>query len=58
MGLNRQEKAVVIEEVTARVAAAGAMVLAEYRGLEVGKITTLRKQARENGVYLRVCQKQ
>jgi large subunit ribosomal protein L10 len=54
MGLNRQEKAVVIEEVTARVAAAGAMVLAEYRGLEVGKITTLRKQARENGVYLRV----
>ena len=54
MGLNRQEKAVVIEEVTARVAAAGAMILAEYRGLEVGKITTLRKQARENGVYLRV----
>lgn len=54
MGLNRQEKAVVIEEVTARVAAAGAMVLAEYRGLEVGKITNLRKQARENGVYLRV----
>lgn len=54
MGLNRQEKAVVIEEVTARVAEAGAMVLAEYRGLEVGKITVLRKQARENGVYLRV----
>jgi len=38
MGLNRKEKAVVIEEVTARVAEAGAMVLAEYRGLEVGKI--------------------
>jgi large subunit ribosomal protein L10 len=54
MGLNRQEKAVVIEEVTARVAEAGSMVLAEYRGLEVGKITVLRKQARENGVYLRV----
>jgi large subunit ribosomal protein L10 len=54
MGLNRQEKAVVVEEVAARVVAAGSIVLAEYRGLEVGKITILRKQARENGVYLRV----
>ena len=54
MGLNRSEKAVVIEEVAARVAAAKAIVVAEYRGLEVGQITSLRKQARQNGVYLRV----
>ena len=54
MGLNRSEKAVVIEEVAAKVAASKAIVVAEYRGLEVGDITTLRKQARQGGVYLRV----
>ncbi len=54
MGLNRQEKAVVVEEVSAKVATAQSIVLAEYRGLEVAKITELRKQARAQGVYLRV----
>lgn len=54
MALNRNEKAAVIEEVSAEVAQAGSIVIAEYRGLTVGKITELRKQARESGVYLRV----
>ena len=54
MGLNRSEKAVVIEEVAARVATAKSIVIAQYRGLEVGHITGLRSQARKNGVYLRV----
>ncbi|WP_424192859.1 50S ribosomal protein L10 [Ampullimonas aquatilis] len=54
MALNRTEKAVVIEEISAEVAGAQSVVVAEYRGLEVGNITTLRKKARENGVYLRV----
>ena len=54
MTLNREEKAAVIEEVSAQVAQAGSIVLAEYRGLTVEKITQLRKQARESGVYLRV----
>lgn len=54
MALNRNEKAVVIEEVSAQVANAGSIVIAEYRGLTVEKITQLRKQARESGVYLRV----
>ena len=54
MALNREEKAAVIEEVSAQVAQAGSIVLAEYRGLTVEKITLLRKQARESGVYLRV----
>ena len=54
MALNREEKAAVIEEVRAQVAQAGSIVLAEYRGLTVEKITQLRKQARESGVYLRV----
>jgi large subunit ribosomal protein L10 len=54
VALNREEKAAVVEEVSARVAQAGAIVLAEYRGLAVEKITVLRRQARESGVYLRV----
>lgn len=54
MGLNRSEKAEIIEEVSVQVAQAGAIILAEYRGLEVGQITTLRRKARESGVYLRV----
>jgi ribosomal protein L10 len=54
VALNREEKAAVIEEVSAQVEQAGSIVLAEYRGLTVEKITQLRKQARESGVYLRV----
>jgi len=54
VGLNRQEKAVVIEEVSAQVAKAQSIVIAEYRGLDVASVTVLRKNARESGVYLRV----
>ncbi len=54
MGLNRQEKAEVVAEVSAEVAKASAIIVAEYRGLTVDKVTVLRKQAREAGVYLRV----
>ena len=54
MSLNREEKAAVVAEVSAQVATAQAIIVAEYRGLEVGAITGLRKQARESGVYLRV----
>jgi len=54
MSLNRQEKAVVIEEVSAQVADAQSIVTAEYRGLDVASVTALRKTARQSGVYLRV----
>jgi large subunit ribosomal protein L10 len=54
VSLNRQEKAVVIEEVTAQLANAQSIVIAEYRGLDVASVTVLRKTARESGVYLRV----
>ncbi|AOB33245.1 MULTISPECIES: 50S ribosomal protein L10 [Bordetella] len=54
MSLNRQEKAVVIEEVSAQVAKAQSIVIAEYRGLDVASVTVLRKTARQSGVYLRV----
>jgi large subunit ribosomal protein L10 len=54
VGLNRSEKAVVVEEVAAQVASAKSIVLAQYRGLEVANLTGLRAAARKNGVWLRV----
>ena len=54
MALTRQEKADVVGEVSARVAGAQAVIFAEFRGLDVEAMTVLRKQAREQGVYLRV----
>jgi large subunit ribosomal protein L10 len=54
LGLNLEEKKAVVAEVSAQVAGAQAIIVAEYRGLEVGNITTLRANARKEGVYLRV----
>lgn len=54
MGLNLEEKKAVVAEVSAQVAGAQAIIVAEYRGLEVGQITALRASARKSGVYLRV----
>ena len=54
MGLNLDDKKAVVAEVSAKVAGAQSIIVAEYRGLEVGKITVLRAQARQSGVYLRV----
>lgn len=54
MSLNLEEKKAVVAEVSAEVANAQAIVIAEYRGLEVGNMTVLRRKARESGVYLRV----
>lgn len=54
MGLKLSEKQAVVSEIAGEVARASVIVVAEYRGLEVGNITKLRKQARESGVYLRV----
>jgi large subunit ribosomal protein L10 len=54
VALSKQEKAVKIEQVCALVAQAKAIVVAEYRGLDVESITRLRRQARGQGVQLRV----
>jgi large subunit ribosomal protein L10 len=54
VALSRQEKAVKIDEVSAMVAQAKAIVVAEYRGLNVESVTRLRRQARSQGVQLRV----
>jgi len=52
--LNRQAKAAMIEEVSALVAKAESIIVAEYRGLDVDSVTRLRKEARSQGVQLRV----
>lgn len=54
MSLNLQEKQAVVAEVSAQVAQAQTMVLAEYRGIGVSDITLLRANARKSGVYFHV----
>ena len=54
MGLNLNDKKAIVAQVSAEVAKAQTLVVAEYRGIEVGDLTALRKKAREGGVYLRV----
>jgi len=44
----------VVAEISAQLTKAKAIVVAEYRGLEVGRMTELRAKARKSGVYLRV----
>ncbi len=54
MSLNLTEKKAVVAEVSAQVEAAQAVILAEYRGIGVENLTSLRAEARKSGVYLRV----
>lgn len=54
MALNIEDKKAIVAEVTAQVAKAQTIVVAEYRGIAVGDLTLLRKNARNQGVYLRV----
>jgi large subunit ribosomal protein L10 len=54
VGLNLDNKKAVVAEVSAQVANAQTIALAEYRGIEVSDLTKLRAQARASGVYLRV----
>lgn len=54
LSLNLQEKQAVVAEVSAQVAQAQTIVLAEYRGIEVSDITRLRANARKAGVYFHV----
>jgi large subunit ribosomal protein L10 len=54
LSLNLDDKKAVVAEVSAKLTQAQSIVLAEYRGLEVGHMTALRAKARSSGVYLRV----
>jgi large subunit ribosomal protein L10 len=54
LGLNLEQKQAMVAEVAAKLAAAQAVIVAEYRGLDVGRVTQLRARARKSGLYLRV----
>ena len=54
MGLNLEQKQAVVAEVSTRLALAQAVIVAEYRGLDVGRVTQLRAKAKKSGMYLRV----
>jgi large subunit ribosomal protein L10 len=54
LGLSLQQKQDMVAEVSAEVAKAQTVVIAEYRSLTVADMTDLRRKARGAGVYLRV----
>jgi len=54
MSLSLTEKKAVVEQVSKALAGAQAAIVAEYRGLTVAKMTELRREARDAGVYLKV----
>ena len=54
MSLNRNEKAAVVDGVSAQAARSQTLALAEYRGLTVAHLDKLRRDARDKGVYLHV----
>ena len=50
MSLNLNDKKAVVAEVSVKVASAQSIVVAEYRGIQVGHLTALRAKARSQGV--------
>jgi large subunit ribosomal protein L10 len=54
LSLNLEQKQAVVAEVSAQLAKAQTVILAEYRSIPVKDMTELRKKARSSGVYLRV----
>ena len=54
MGLNLEQKQAVVAEISTKLALAQAVIVAEYRGLNVGRVTQLRAKAKKSGLYLRV----
>jgi large subunit ribosomal protein L10 len=54
VALRLEDKKAIVADVSEHVAEALSAVVADYRGLTVTQLTELRKQAREQGVYLRV----
>ncbi|MGD8999081.1 MAG: 50S ribosomal protein L10 [Granulosicoccaceae bacterium] len=54
MVLSLEEKKAIVAEVADVAANASSLIAAEYRGLTVDQITSLRKESRNAGVYLRV----
>lgn len=54
MALRLEDKKTLVAEVNEVAARAMSAVAAEYRGLSAGELDLLRRQARDNGIYLHV----
>lgn len=54
MSLDLEQKQAVVAEVSEIAGSALSAIGAEYRGLRVEEMTRLRREARKNGVYVRV----
>jgi len=54
LGLNLEQKQAVVSEIAAQLGSAQSVIVAEYRGLDVGAVTDLRSKARKSGLFLRV----
>lgn len=54
MAIRLEDKKAIVAEVNEAASGALSVVLADYRGITSGDMTALRKQAREQNVYLRV----
>jgi len=54
LSLNLEQKQAVVSEIAAQLADAQAVMVAEYRGVDVEAVTGLRAKARRSGLKLRV----
>jgi large subunit ribosomal protein L10 len=54
VAIRLEDKKQIVSEVNEAATSALSAVLADYRGVSVSNLTLLRKNARQNGVYLRV----
>jgi len=54
LSLNLEQKQAVVSEIAAQLADAQAVMVAEYRGVDVAAVTGLRAKARQSGLSLRV----
>ena len=54
MSLSLEDKKAVVERVSNVLSGAQTAIVAEYRGMTVEKMTSLRREAREAGVYFQV----
>jgi len=54
LGLSLEQKQATVAEIADKLKAAQALIVAQYRGLNVERVTQLRAKARKSGLYLRV----
>lgn len=54
MSLNQEQKKAVVSDIATQLASAQAVIVADYRGINVEAVTGLRAKARQAGLTLRV----